>query len=707
MDPSQEFSQAVLDHLRRDLKRFGRERRQDVFREVPRSDPRKYFREVKAENLQLADAFGLMRGLGFTPAEYLAQLQGSSSPIPPNVSGLMRRHPLGTAGSDLSSALVELLPWARGLAISEDAEDVDLDLEHRFRSLGLRPPFGERRILRFARHLFEACSDQRLTELPPGSVPGLIRSILLLVRSLPPERSSLGTMAQLIDIGFHFERFVDDLALRGELFVSAAKVAEGLECLPDALWCSWQAMRLAALAAEPVLLGESRELNAHLLQQVQPADDPARIGTVMRTDRRFVYLSSQKLDLLAGGTRAFTNATSGRRPLTVSKWVKLDAFLSTHASCLERATAMDVAALPRSSGIFPCLKVDPDHRAAFPIQGALSRWARTVSINNAAPALKNIAACLSEPDQGPWLDQSLDYFGAMLSDAPDHLNVDDALALCRGFLNVTYHLKGCGRLDDAVDFIGMAFRLIDQMDDQTKLVAYAYRMAANLLIDLGHLNLSEIFAVRSSRLEIQATGSSFGTEILLSFYIEGIVYLLKQSFPNAEQAFQACRRIILASGPIFPLSVIEVALAKTQLKLGRPRQAVESLNRIESSGSPLAPEHESDRLFVEAECLSFLGFQREPMVLLDRARDYLDIHYHGAEILVIELERCKHLIRFGMVEQAAVAARSLLQKFGKHLHPMALLACQEITNSALESSRYLTIEYLDQTQQRIRFPNLR
>lgn len=714
MDPSLEFAQAVLDQLRHDLKRFGTERRQDIFRWVPRSDPRKYFREVKAENLRLTDAFGLMRGLGFTPAEYLANLQGSCTSIPPNASGFMRRHPLGTAGtSDLSPILVELLPWARGLAISEDPDEdddlkVDLDLGHRLRSLGLPPPFGERLILRYTRYLFEICSDQRPTELPIGSIPGLIQSILLLVRSLAPERCNLGAMAQLIDIGFHFERFINDLALRGELFLSAAKVSGDLECLPDALWCSWQAMRLAVLAAEPELLGESREMTARLLKQVPPADDQARICKAMRIDRRFIYLSSQKLDLLAGGTRAFTNLTSGRRPLKISKWVKLDAFLSPPlTSCLIRAAATDGSTFPGSSGILPCLKVDPDHRATFQIQGPLSVWAKTVSIDNDAPSLKNVAACLSEPNQGPWFDQSLDYFGAMLSSAPEHLNVDDALAICRGFLNVTYHLKGCGHLDDAVDFIDMAFRLIDQLDDQAKIAAYAYRMAANLLIDLGQLNLSEIFAVRSSRLEMMLTQSSFGTEILLSLYVEGIVYLLKQRFSSAEQAFQSCRGIILASGPIFPLPVIEVALAKTKLKLGRPRQAVECLKRIESGGTPLAPEHQSDRLFVEAECLSALGFQREPMVLLDRAKGCLDIHLHGAELLVIELEQCKHLLRFGLLEQAAVAARSLLPKLGKHLHPMALLTCQEITNLAFESSGYLTLEYLDQAQQRVRFPNLR
>ena len=702
MDPSQEFAQALLDQLRRDLKRFARERRDSLFEHVARPDPRRYFREVDAGNLQVADALGLMRGLGFTPLEYLSRLQGRSRPVPLNPSGFMARHAVAPELDSDLSRLLGLLPWARELAVTEGAEEVELDLESRLRSLGLCPPFGRRRIVRFIFYLFMTCSDQRLTELAPEAVPGLIRSVLLLLQALPMDEANLGAMAQVIDVGFHFERFVDDLALRGELFVVAAQVSAALGFAHDASWCSRQAMRLAALAADWELLERARTLVARLGCEA-PVGDLEGLCRTLRTERRFVHLAAPKLDLLAGGARAFTNATSGRRPMTVSRWLKLDVFLSTHVSCLERSTAGTVAPMPRVSGIFPCLKLDPDHRPACPM---LVKWVKAVSVREASSTLNSIPGCLREADQGPWLDQTLRYFDELSTRGPAHLNKEDAIALCRGLLNVTYHFKGRGRLNDAADFIDMAFRLIDQLEGRASLLAYAYRMATNLCIDLGNLIFAEVFAQRSSALEA-LEGDPEG--LSLSLYFEGFVLYLQGNLADSQTLWMGCCRLLSQSpsrSRVLPLEFVHLALAKLCLSLGDSRQALDYLRPLELYFQGRDRNH-AEFLLVKAECCSLLGMRGTPLEVLEEATTYLDPDDHVVDLLLIELGKCKHLVRIGERQRAADIARSLIG-LGSRLktNPVGLRAIQEIARAAFSTDSLLATDAFESVQRKIQYPNL-
>ena len=119
---------------------------------------------------------------------------------------------------------------------------------------------------------------------------------------------------------------------------------------------------------------------------------------------------------------------------------------------------------------------------------------------------------------------------------------------------------------------------------------------------------------------------------------------------------------------------------------------------------PAGPER-AEFMLVKAECLSTLGSLNEPEHILDDARAQLRPEHHATEILIIELERCKHYLRTGELDRAVTAARSLL-RLGLRLHPIAQRIVQDFVVSLYQTEQHLTLHVLTATQRNLKFPRL-
>ena len=706
MDPSQEFAQAVLDQLRRDLKRFDEGRLSELSSKIGRPSVMRYLREVKAENLRMADTLALIRGLGFSPTEYFRMVSKNPERVPMNAAGFLARHSPKKKTPRAFRFLVDWLAWARGLKVIDGIDEVLWDLEVVMESVGFRPPLDPEHILSCGKDFLDWCVQSQTPAIPPRSLPGFINSIVKLADALPSDEENARIVAQLVDLGFFFESRLDDLRIRSVLYLAAAKACDGLDSPKESDWCARQALRLAYLVPDMTLISRGRRW---VCTERPSVEESRAVVETLKWDRKLSNASTIELDRALGGRQSYTDLMSGRKPLTVKRWDVLERMLAPPcASSIDRSLDPDERLKP---GFFKRLRLNSQKSSQPEI---LQGWIHAVEIDTQGDQEHHRLERLDKPltcaDDRALLVDSMIH----MSRQKGRVSPREGALIGRLFLRLAAYHRRCGELDEAVDAMESAVRLIERLPGNSSLRSYAYRTGVPLLVDLGYLDLAEILAWRSSRLELAKLESTENLAplichdgLLLSIYLEGYVSFLQARFEDTLVTWRACKKLSIAGkSPGLPSQVVDVSLAKLHLKLDDPSQAERHLEQVGTAllEEPSAP----DFLVVKAECLSMLGDPHSPLALLAQAESMLDRERDPTDLILIELERCKHLIRFNRRADAARQAVGLMAS-ASHIerrNPIGVRAIQEIARIAFADQHALTLTVLIQAQHRVKYPRL-
>ena len=720
MDPGLDFAQALLDQLRRDLKRFAPGRLGELARTLGRNPG--YLWQLKAQRLKLHDAFAIMRFIGFTPAEYLARWDGIHERIPKTIPGFFRRHRLKTSDHVTLTHLAGFLDWAYGLVVDVSAPERLLDLPVRIDSLGIDAEPDE--ALSYADFLFSMLVKHRPETLHPTSAAGLIHTLLSLTDSLPRDRGHQRAAANLVDLGFHLEGFLDDLELRHQLYLAGACVSDRLGYPYDGMWCARQASYLALLIPDFELAQRCRQMMASIAEShdlsgrewldprgdrlaqlisVQAAgrQDQQNVLAALISDRDTSPMEARELDRRLGGQRAFVDARGRRGVMKVSRWKMLvDILKVTPLSALDRASALNPIP-PRIGSLFQGLKVEGEHRPLCGFQRDLLRWSGDVSIDARATRLDSLPDAFFKAHQEPFLRDALQGFGRFCQQLPDVLHPDDLDTLCEGLLRSSYSLRRQSYLDDSADFLTAAFHLLDRADNPPRL-AVGYRQGAYLAFDLGSLPPAAALLQRSKSIEL-----SCGTveNLVLTLFISGFITSMSGQYLDASRIFEACLISVQSKQSSLAEWIVHLAIATTSLRSGDLNQAARSIKHTDRAFSSDSRIDTAEYLRVKATILSHQGATAEPLDLLNEASSLLNKDLDARDLAIIGLERCDHYLRNDQADKARREAKSLLPLASRlKRNPIGQQAIQELARCGLIGS--IDAVAVAETRERLLHPNL-
>ena len=723
MDPSLEFAQAVLDQLRRGLKRFAPGRVGKTAEALGRS--RNHFQRWSADSIRLDEAAAVARASDFKLVERFRLLTIPTPRIPEGAAGFFSRHGLLATDNEQCGFihLQSFLEWGFQVRLQPSDDPLYLDLKARLGSFGVSDPSPDL-VRSYAEILFQCLASEGPSTLSYRSARELIETLLLVVQKLPEKRCAFRGASQMIALSFYWESFLGDLDIRKRLFRAGAHVSRRLGFPSDTLWSFRQALYAAGLTAD-IKEVESIRSEARDVIDSDFVELSKRLGTgstslagldlksigrteqqlllrVLESDRFTSPIGAAELDRRLGGLRAFPNALSGRRPMTVKRWYSLVETLDLPLEHLmDRAAAMDPLP-PPVGNLFQALKISKPHRVLHPFQKDLLAWSAKVDVSNDAPRLEIDRDACSKAQEGEASYRSvLQTLKTIQESSPGRIHPDDGAVLCEGLLRICYRLQHGSWLDDAVDFLTIAMRLHESARN-LKGLAMAYRSGAYLALDLGRPQISLIALGRAKDLDLWV-GTLEG--LSLTIYAESTVIRATGNYSEAFELYRHCLHL-LRNG-FCPITEwwLQLSMASTALQLKNVPLALEYLLKAENVFSDDSASASAELFNTKGDILSQAGFYDEPMQLFSMATSRLDPEHNARDLVLIGLTKCNHLIRHRRFEKARQETKDLL-RFGPHLrnNPIGIQALQQIVAQTLSGS--LDEESVLRAQERLKYPNL-
>ena len=311
MDLNQEFTQALLEQLRRDLRRFAPGRMVEVERMIGRSP--QYLRKADARHLKLVDYFAAGEELGFLPGEWFGRAYPTGSiPRMPFVLKRLQNNHEGRKGSRLVN-LVPFLDWAGDISIQAEGSIPRLSsLQPAKDALSYLDDWLE---LHASLPAFMASSEcTNMIAMLSG----------LLVEASASEEAPLRELFALLGSGFWLEHELEDWELRSRLYETCGHLFKVEKNNLEGAWSFHEAARAALLISR---FERARRLHLHATEMIleEPMEPVQRLLTLMEQDRRRSELPKGAIDHALGAKRAFATARR-RKDLSVDRWIR---FLNT------------------------------------------------------------------------------------------------------------------------------------------------------------------------------------------------------------------------------------------------------------------------------------------------------------------------------------------------------------------------------------------
>ena len=701
MDPSQEFAQAVLDQLRRDVKRFARGRAAELDRVLGRSP--QYFRRATVRSLKLHETFAAIRFLGYSPLEYVARIcEVRNLTVPDAVGYFKRRAPASDDGVKLRG-LEEFSLWIDSVWVDDSAKARCVDAEAILVALGLHPDPVE--ILETAKWLFAVFSRQRPEPIHPQTALTLGLSIARIGEVLT-NLDHLKSACLVLDVGFRLDQNLENMALRSRLFQVGAELSLRLGFEADATWCLREASEAALWAAQAdtaarlyrsYLEGASQGLSA---DTAGPLDigrlDAKQSLAVSLGDRR--HFGAARLDKKLGAGRAFSKAQRNLVPMSLERWFRLVQVLGESPYRHLRRSAVTADLTASTTRLLPGLASHLAQSRDLGFQQALATWSAQVSVDAGTVPMGffDLAELQGHPNT-VFISavESVRYF---LEAAPNSLHPSEIPSLCDALLKIGWVLRRRARLRSAAEVHDAAFCLLGHIPSSPQ-NALAFRSAAHLAVDLGALDEAGMFFRRAQDLDLQ-----FRDEEGLKKSMVGIG-LCAHLIGNFQLAVQA-RRVALKLGSEDDSldSMILFSLADTYLHMGRVDDAVGSLSRMPTEHWP-DEMNRASYLIVRGECRSSMRDERGAQIDFTEAEELIG-NQRPRDLLLLGLRVYNHLRRFGRTAEAHMKALELIGLAARSdLNPSSRRAVEELIRSTFDGSKISSTE-IQALIKRIRYPNL-
>lgn len=660
MEPSQEFAQALLDQLRRDLKRFAPGQISRLNRILGRS-PR-YFQRLTADRLKLQDALVAIRFLRFEPLEFVERVVGQSRDIPSGLAGYFtKRRPSTVDQSGLAGNLEQLKSWISDVLVDTSAPVYDLNVRGILHQLGLRAHSED--TIDAGRALLSICERHRPQCLHPQTAASFCSSLHQLAKALMDE-GHLGASCEALDAAFRLEQSLRNPALRKDLFASSAALSRKLGYLMESPWLLREAAELSLWSPEADfqeavdLYRSSLEARVHenSLSSIPPREKGARsaINTLkaLEMDRRAFGI--EQLDARLGAVRAYSVAVRNVAPITVRRWHQLLTLLGQHpASVLRKIHSPEYAANRPMGGFFQSLlhrniEAEP---TLFEFQKSILSWAHRVDISDEEP-------CLELLDRPDLLGHPLDAFQGIVTlfagqahTFPGRIHSSDAVTLSQFLLRLVYVTRRQWQLKAAANLLDATFHLLDLVPDR-KARALAYRSAFRMTLDVGFPEYARMMLDRAKWLDLEA-GNPHG----LAMTIKGLGDLahLRADYHSTIELKKVALKIMPGSTPAF----IHQDLAEAYSQLGELDQATRhlALASPQRQDDPLAL---ASYLSVEGYISSLKGNEADANQCFSKALDLLKETGHVRDLLLIRIRFYEHLVRFNKNRSAEEQAMNLL-----------------------------------------------
>lgn len=705
MDPGLDLAERLLKHLRLDLKRFARGKAADLEKSIGRG-PR-YLRRVSAKNLRLHEAFAAIRYLGFTPAEYFERVLRSKTAIPRGIPSFLRRRCPTERDTGMLRGLESFEAWARGVSIKDPAPSYCLDIELQLNRLGLE--IGALDILNEAGSLFSIFGRHRPEIIDEESALTLIKSLVVISNALLEENHT-SACCRVTDLGFRLEESVNDLRSRHGLFRLAARLCRRLGCGYDAVWCGNEAVILGLLTADLATVEEDWTW----LGEEQPARAPRRTRTVdfakvglrdsvgavaaLVSERALSHYSAATLDQVLGAKNAFTGALNRSGPISVASWGRLLEKLDLAPELVVRRAALKQN--PIGGGrFFQGLKEPGNSRAKYSFQSDLLAWAESVAVTPTGTKIyfPDMPVTAAPEETFPEAIAALE---KLLSKPPEHLIEGQARLVCRELIRVSYYLRVKGLRNDSADFLDAAFGLLDRWE-QSPLLSLAQRNGGYLAIELGHLEIGFDLSLRAAMVGVHLRDYQ---SVEKSLYVAGIAAMVSDEYEVAINFFTACWALPKDVKTLDP-GVVSQALAACCIRSGNLMDA----ERWLSEAHPV--EHwpkrwQSEHLALQAELLSRLGRKGRPLELLETAQHLLGPQGEPISRALLHLQKCQHLLGWGLSADAHLEARKLLGMANKiRNNPRGQKALFELCRSFSRNEAKLLDRQIEQARRCLRWPN--
>ncbi len=705
-------AQLILDRLRRDLRRLDRATLEQLHEIMGRSD--RFFFRVSPDRLKLQDLFGLGRLLGCSPQELFSRYASTPELSQPDGSVFFRARGLKSR-AEVSHNLETFLEWISKVRIQKSGAVVPFDVAAHLKLLGfeLPPSHG----LRFAELMFSfyALNGQEL--LDPVSGRELIAS-LGVATSLLREANKLEVACELLAHAFELEVQIPDFELRSYLYQQGAEICRAKEWAADRMWCLGEAA-LAAILNSDFELAErlSREAKSLSSDSTDPeagywghAAEAAHVEgnrdlscllQIMGSDRAASPISAGRLDQQLGAQKAFSMAVKRRAPMTLGRWVKLTQVLDVSPSLQLQRLARQGLSFPSPELWFQSLSSSGKERSEEPWQAVLHWLCRLKivdSVNN--HAIFDIPCWTAKSEDE--FTNLLGAFELLSQQQPAAINSRDSLRLHGGLVLAAHMLREVGHLDLSRKVIQGAFRVQRLAGPRIEApqVSYSHRTASMLALELGDVCMALAFIERARITDLNHWNPQ---GLVLGLYLESVVAEVRQHYETTLILRSAC---LGANGDVkaLPPGLVCLSVARAHLRLGDSLLALEFLKKAEPSpGSE--PPYFPDYLWTKAECYSQAGEVALPMELLEQASAGMSKASRVTDWVLVEVEKCRHLIRNGLMGQARTQATKLLPLASKlSANPIGQTAvlqlCRDLLGGTVEASS------IQETMHRVRFPNV-
>lgn len=660
------LSFSVLERIRADFRDLPLGKQLQAEKAIGKR--RRYLLRVTPRALKLGTIFAFGRFLGYQPSFYLARLlfghRHQFPWIPPGPKNLFRDFSRLCSDEETSEALGQFLAWGQteALGTSESAEFAQEE-ESQLVCVSDSDPAG----LLMARWI----KRPRVS----SSQMDLLGAITFLVEVSLQERKHHQCFL-LLDMGFRLEASLQCVASRSQLFEAAAQVCGSFGLIQHREWCLREASYLSLLVpdyekaqqlSEQV---ESKLTSAKLKSADGPAaslaskemrqgsDDLGLLLAIMSVDRRAAPLTAGELDARLGAKRAFSMAVKGRAPMSLERWLKcLEALRIEPDLLLRRFQLLDRTPCDWSGFSF---RFDaPSESPAFVWLDKLIEWADAVHVEDLGDELDGFDDTLEFDSPDSVFPRFAKALEATLQEPPRSLSLSAATRLCHGLDKSAYLLRRRGLFLSALRFHDALFRVAKKFVDFT-FYAKTWRTASRTVLEMGQPLLSQNFLGLAKDQDFQKRCPAGLSRTLFQ---ESVMAYLSSAYDTALRLNKAALNFSAAYGG-YSKGLLLVGRALILLRLGRADQALAVLDRVamivetETRPSELVAEY----LLARASCLSTLGDAEAAMRFFDAASRTFAETGRTKDLIIVEVEKCRHFVENGLRAQLELQSRVLLKK---------------------------------------------
>ncbi len=709
-------AQLILDRLRRDLRRLDRATFEQLHQRLGRNV--RFLQRVETDNFKLQEFFALGRMLGYRPSEFLYRFGRLGSWNPQGAVAFFRAR--GSASAHKPRPLLDqFLEWGYAVLVDEDGQKPTIEFAEYFRLSGKGLPSTDS--LEFVDLVCSYYADEHGSEvLRPESALDLIGSLILMIGILCERDRPIEAHA-LLALALQLEQQIQTVELRCRLFELGAKLCFDFGEPLDGIWCLREAGfaallipdfdRARSLHAEATSRSEEKGIgSSRALWNRSPSDtiadgdaDLNKLLQLMASDRRAASIPAAELDRHLGAQKAFSMALKGRAPMSLGRWGRFLEALDTSLGLQARRLEMVDLSFPSPEPWIQQLKNRQSEPPKALWQSEIPKWALEVEISDLAPDLDIFnRSCWTTKTEAAYLE-ICEGFDELRIGLPDRLSPRNGARLHGGLVLTAHILREKDLLQVSSDFLAVSFRLVRQLGPslEASQLAWAYRTTSVLALHSGSVDLAAM-ALKRAKMADSVSWNLQG--LTLSSYLEAVLSKTIGRYKRSVELHQQCLRTAKQLG-LLPVETVLISLARTHLASGNVEGAFDAFRAAEPLIGP-AHSYLADFLWIKAETLSVAGDSAAPIPLLEQSAEIFRQGGRVTDLILVEIEKCRHWLRFDQLGKAQKHVNVLLQEAsGLKRNPIGRAAifqlCRDIMSGAL------VLDSVQETMHRIQHPNLR